>query len=341
MKKSIIFCTLILFVFGCEKDLPENPVEPDDKNIIVDAKKALTGTFIDFWYKADWEQSQWDSHFREMKQIGLNTVIIQFTSYGDNTWFKSANTFTKTKYPNALSRLLSAAVKTKTDVYIGLYFSDEYWQNQTNADWLKLHADRCIYIANEINQQFGSNSAFKGWYIPHEPEPFAYNSAELVASFKDNFVNKISDKLHSFNSKPVSIAAFWNSELTSPAQLQHFMAELSKCNLQVIMLQDGVGVKHVTLENLKQYYTSADNGLYIENKNYKGEFWTDLETFQTPQAPAGIERIKTQLSVELATPHISKAVSFQYYNDMCPTGKFGNSASKLRTDYLNFIKTLK
>lgn len=341
MKKFIYYFSISLLISlnSCSESNKEEikPKEP----LVVDSQKALTGTFIDFWGKGNWAQQEWESQFQEMKDIGMNTAIVQFVSYGDNTWFNSANTFAKTKYPNALPRLLAAANNKQMTVYIGLYFNDEYWENQTNVEWLNLHADRCILIATELNAQFGKNPAFKGWYIPHEPEPYAYNSKELVASFSDNFINKISDKLHGFDTKPVSIAAFFNSELTLPSQLKDFMAELSKSNLQIIMLQDGVGVNHVSLDQVGLYYSEAGIGLY-ENTSYKGEFWTDLETFSiAPQGSVTIDRIKKQLQAEMAAPHITKAVSFQYYNNMCPTGPGGTAAARLRNDYLNFIKSLK
>jgi hypothetical protein len=306
-----------------------------------DSKKTLTGSFIDFLSKSDWSQLEWESQFQEMKDIGMNTAIIQFISYGNTTWFNSANDFTKIKYPNALPKLLAAANKKQMDIFMGLYFDEEYWKNQTNVDWLRLHADRCISIAEELNAQFGKNPAFKGWYIPHEPEPNAYHSKELTASLNENLINRISDKLHSFDAKPVSIAAFFNSELTSTTQLKDFMTELCKSNLQIIMLQDGIGVNHVSIEQVGLYYSEADRGLY-ENTNYKGEFWTDLETFGfAPQGPVTIDRIKKQLQSELSVSHITKAVTFQYYHDMCPTGPGGTIAAKLRNDYLDFIKSLK
>jgi len=341
MKKFIFFLTvsLLISVSACSKTKDDEFAQ--EEPLMVDSLKALTGTFIDFFDKGDWSQQEWESQFQEMKDIGMNTAIIQFISYGDYTWFNSANTFTKTKYPNALPALLAAANNKQMAIYIGLYFSDEYWENQTNVDWLRLHADKCILIATELNAQFGKNPAFKGWYIPHEPEPYAYSSKELIASFKDNFINRISDKLHSYDSKPVSIAAFFNSELTSTTQLKDFMAELCKSNLQIIMLQDGVGVNHVSLDQVGLYYSEADRGLY-ENTSYKGEFWTDLETFSfAPQGPVTIDRIKKQLQAEMPAPHITRAVSFQYYSDMCSTGPGGNAAARLRNDYLNFIKSLK
>lgn len=339
MKKFIYYCMLICLVVtvnSCSKSGNNNDT-PDD-SIVVDPKKALTGTFIDFYGKENWTQQEWDIHFQEMKDIGMNTVIVQFASYNDITFFNSANTFTGTKYPEALGLLLKAANNKAMHVYIGLYFDEEYWSNQTNVEWLQLNADRCISIAKELDAQFGNDPAFVGWYIPHEPEPYAYNSAELVAVFKDNLVNRISDKLHTLNSKPVSIAAFFNSGLTSTTQLRDFMTELCKCNLQVIMLQDGIGVNHVTLANVGKYYFEADTGLY-KNTGYTGEFWTDLETF-SEAGSVSIDRIKSQLSAELVTPHISKAVSYQYYADMCPTGPGGSDAAWLRYYYVAFIKSL-
>ena len=342
MKKYCLFIALLLplLMSGCSKDDPQ-PSTNEADYITVDAKKALTGSFVEFSGKDDWAPYQWNSLLEGMKKIGMNTVIVQFAAYNDNVWFNSDNTFTKNKSKYALARLLAAAELKHMDVYIGLYFNSEYWSKQTDVDWLKLHADRCIEIAQEINTRFGNSPAFKGWYIPHEPEPNAYNTDTKVASFRENFVNRISDKLHQLNDKPVSIAAVLNSDLSTPEQLQHFMAELSKANLQIIMLQDGVGVGHVKLDRLASYYESAAKGLYTENTAYKGAFWSDLETFSTSNTPAALDRIKQQLTTELAIEKVTKAVSFQYYNDMCPTGPFGKAAGKLRQSYYNYISTLK
>ena len=54
------------------------------------------------------------------------------------------------------------------------------------------------------------------------------------------------------------------------------MAELAKSHLQIIMLQDGVGAKHVTLDQLGTYYQSAQKGLFEETKTTKelfGQIW--------------------------------------------------------------------
>lgn len=346
MKKKILilnFMCLILFAMSCTNnvdEITEGNIEKKQAN--GSSVCAITGTFIDFWNKGYWTQQQWLNQFEEMKQIGINTVIIQAVSFDQYTWFNSNNTFATTKFNNALSRLLNAAVEKDLKVYIGLYFNSSYWQNQINVSWLHTHADRCKYIAAEIQNQFGNNPAFEGWYIPHEPEPYAYNTTALVTSFKVNFVNRISNYLNTLNNKPVAIAAFFNSALTTSNQLLYFMCELSKCNLQVIMLQDGIGVGHVSLNNLLTYYNDAVWGVFGENPNYTGEFWTDVETFTglNPSLPANINTIISQLQIELSLPQITKAVSFQYYQDMCPTGPNGSTALALRNSYLNYIEGL-
>lgn len=306
----------------------------------------LTGTFLQLFGKDDWSPSQWEQYLLELKELRIHTLIVQYTAfknaYNDITWFDSANTFTTQKSRLTLARVLEAAQRQGVEVHIGLHFDDSYWQHQTDRAWLELNAQRCIALAKELHTQFGNHPAFKGWYIPHEPEPYAYGSDEKIALFREVLVNPIADSIHQWDRKPISIAAFWNSALTSPNQLQHFMAELAKSHLQIIMLQDGVGAKHVTLDQLGTYYQSAQKGLFEENKNYKGAFWTDLETFYSPTGeypftPASFDRVKQQLTIETALPKVSKAVSFQYYDDMSTLSPHKAQAQALREAYKKWL----
>lgn len=346
MKSIILSFSVLLMLNSCtKKEKFADPVIPERSttNTVNKATRpVLSGSFVDFWGKGDWTQQQWNNQLQEMKDIGLTTVIVQFSAYDGGTgqsytWFNSTNTFTATKFTNALSRLMTGAAAKGMDVYIGLYFSETYWQHQTDVSWLNLHADRCKSLALEIKNQFGTNTAFKGWYIPHEPEPYAYNTAALVASFKTNFVNRISDYLHTLNTKPVSIAAFFNSSLSTSNNLLYFMAELGKSNLQVIMLQDGVGVNHVSLANLNQYYNDAKWGLFNQG-TFTGQFWSDVETFNANNTPASISRISPQLSTE--APYVTKLVSFQYFTDMSSAGSNGAAATQLRLDYINYMNSV-
>ena len=345
MKKILLFillCTSCLI--ACKKENNEEIVceYPQQTN-----PKALTGTFVQLFGKDNWSEAQWDEFLTEIKDLGMNTLIVQYTAFknatNNITWFNSANTFTATKSKHTLERVLASAQRKGIEVHIGLHFDDTYWQHQTDVAWLQIQANYCIAIAEEIQAQFGTHVAFKGWYIPHEPEPNAYNTDEKVRLFREHFVDRISNRLHQLNNTPVSIAAFWNSSLSTPEQLQHFMAELSKSNLQIVMLQDGVGAQHVTLNRLASYYEAAQRGLFEENENYKGVFWSDLETFASPNGeypfhPATFDRVKQQLETALSIPKVSKIVSFHYFDDMSTKSPHKAKADALREAYKDYIK---
>lgn len=345
MKKSLLFILFSIFsLVACKKENNEEIVCEYPQQT---TPKALTGTFVQLFGKDDWSEAQWDEFLTEIKDLGMNTLIVQYTAFknasNNITWFNSANTFTATKSKHTLERVLASAQRKGIEVHIGLHFDDNYWQHQTDVAWLQTQANYCITIAEEIQAQFGTHVAFKGWYIPHEPEPNAYNTNEKVRLFREQFVDRISNRLHQLNNKPVSIAAFWNSSLSTPEQLQHFMAELSKSNLQIIMLQDGVGAQHVTLERLASYYEAAQHGLFEENNNYKGVFWSDLETFASPNGeypfhPATFDRVKQQLETALSIPKVSKIVSFHYFDDMSTKSPHKAKADALREAYKNYIK---
>ena len=345
MKKNLLFILFSIFsLVACKKENNEEIVCEYPQQT---TPKALTGTFVQLFGKDDWSEAQWDEFLTEIKDLGMNTLIVQYTAFknasNNITWFNSANTFTATKSKHTLERVLASAQRKGIEVHIGLHFDDTYWQHQTDVAWLQTQANYCIAIAEEIQAQFGTHVAFKGWYIPHEPEPNAYNTDEKVRLFREQFVDRISNRLHQLNNKPVSIAAFWNSSLSTPEQLQHFMAELAKSNLQIIMLQDGVGAQHVTLNRLASYYEAAQRGLFEENKNYKGVFWSDLETFASPNGeypfhPATFDRVKQQLETALSIPKVSKIVSFHYFDDMSTKSPHKAKADALREAYKNYIK---
>ncbi len=345
MKKSLLFILFSIFsLVACKKENNEEIVCEYPQQT---TPKALTGTFVQLFGKDNWSEAQWDEFLTEIKDLGMNTLIVQYTAFknasNNITWFNSANTFTATKSKHTLERVLASAQRKGIEVHIGLHFDDTYWQHQTDVAWLQTQANYCIAIAEEIQAQFGTHIAFKGWYIPHEPEPNAYNTDEKVRLFREQFVDRISNRLHQLNNKPVSIAAFWNSSLSTPEQLQHFMAELSKSNLQIIMLQDGVGAQHVTFNRLASYYEAAQRGLFEENKNYKGVFWSDLETFASPNGqypfePATFDRVKQQLETALSIPKVSKIVSFHYFDDMSTKSPHKAKADALREAYKNYIK---
>lgn len=304
----------------------------------------LSGTFVDFWNKSTWSQTQWNDYMDEMLLVGVETVIVQFTAYNQYVWCNSSNSYSTEAYANALPRLLTAASNTGIEVYVGLYFNDEFWSNTTNTSILNTHANRSKELATEIWNQYGSYSSFAGWYISHEPAPYYYDTTLKFNIFKNNLVNAVSNHCDSISNKPVAIAAFFNESLSSSNDLLYFMNRLGGCNLDVIMLQDGTGASengttpHCAIGNVATYFNDAKWGLYGESPVFGGDFWSDTETFKPDGSPETFTKVEQKLNIVDA--YVTKIVTFQYFLDMgidSPhTGSNQIAADSLRSQYRTY-----
>ncbi len=343
-----------IIVVGCSEsnEIPDdNGLEPKPETKEIDysylpmgngtTTPYMQGTFIDFWGKVNWSPADWDLHMKQMKETGIKTLIVQFTAYGDNVFFSSKNSYSSKIYPNALPNLLDAAQKNNIGVYVGLYFNDEYWNNSTSAAILRTHADRSKDLANEIWTNYSSKLSLKGWYITHEPAPFYYQNSSELNLLKNVLVNPIADYCRKISGKPVSMSVFFNASLTQISTFKTFMSGLANCKLDLLILQDGIGVHHASLENIEEYYKVANESLYVTN-SFNGAFWADIETFiETPKGsskylPENFNIIKEKFLI--VDSYVSSIVTFQYHSDMNPTGPNGAEAQKLRDEYLNYLK---
>ncbi|VAW10568.1 hypothetical protein MNBD_BACTEROID03-1778 [hydrothermal vent metagenome] len=347
----------LLLLSGCSSSDPTPPtvepeapvVDPEPDPIELDLSYLpmgngsttpyMRGTFIDFWGKQDWSSSDWDAHMVEMKEVGIEILIVQFTAYGDNVWVNFNTNYGTNVYPDALPRLLDAAAKENIGVYVGLYFDDEYWNNATDITTLKTHAQRSKDLANEIWTMNKTKTSFKGWYITHEPAPYYYKTQGDLNVLKNNLIDPIADYCKSISGKPVGMSAFFNHNETDVPAFKTFIAGLGSSNIELLILQDGIGVYHCDLTTIESYYAAANEALY--DNGFKGAFWADLETFKNVSPtdetsnPEAIDVVTQKM--DLVKDYVSTIVTFQYYHDMSPTGPRKALAKKLRDDYLDYL----
>ena len=351
-----VFILLILFAFffqACEKENATsliNDKEVKQTSNLHRLKEAgytdpyLLGTFVDFWYKSTWTVNQWNNHMEEMQLVGVETIIVQFSAYNQTIWCDSPNNYSTDKYVNALTNLLQAAVNYGIDVYVGLYFTEDYWNNTNNSSKLSLYAQRCNDLADDIWNKYSNYASFKGWYIPFEPAPYYFNTQAKFNKFKNNLVNPVANHCKQISGKPVAIAAYFNETYTSSNDLLYFMNRLGSCNLDIIMLQDGTGASdngstpHCAMNHVSSYFNDAKWGLYGESPVFNGDFWADVETFNTQGNPETFERVKQKL--DIVSSYVTNIVTFQYFEDMgidSPhTGAAQTAADNLRNKYRTY-----
>ena len=324
---------------GCGDDPTiEKPPVVEKDTLIVKGQGSttpyFTGTFIDFWNKEIWTDNQWTAHLNEMKEIGIKTLFVQFTAYNDYLWTDSNSDYSSSIYKDVLYNLLNAANKADMNVFVGLYFNENYWNNTTNSSELNLQAQRSIDLADDIWLRLKNNKSFAGWYISQEGAPYYYGTEEKFNLLKNKLINPIATHCKMISDKPVSTTVFFNNTITTVNKFKTFMKRMATCDLDLIMIQDGIGVGHCGFDDLDKYFEVANEGLFAEG-GFKGALWADVETFTTNNTPESFDNLKEKLTI--LSPYVRNMVIFQYYNDMSPSGPGGLQAKELRDAYLNYL----
>ncbi|HEY8401589.1 MAG TPA: DUF4434 domain-containing protein [Cytophagaceae bacterium] len=235
----------------------------------------LTGSFTQLWNGAgcncgNWNLENWRNEFQKMKEVCMNTYIIQYSVYDNFAWYNADQSLNFIQYrEDALSKIFQAAEEKDMKIYLGLFF-DESWNNSskdnpsTYSNLLTKHKA----VIDDLWDKFGSKAAFAGWYIPQEINDYEWNNTtEKTLLF--NWLKEVSDYASSKdNTKEVMIAPFFN--LWKPADVvKAWYNELFQTtpNITQVFPQDGVGITlkdvryHVPLYYAKIKEAAQSNGV--------------------------------------------------------------------------------
>lgn len=145
-----------------------------ESNLIVPANKGLkiTGTFLDEISHdiphQNWGEKEWDQDFKNMKAIGIDTVIMIRSGYRKFITYPSKYLLKKGCYMpsvDTLDMFLRLAQKYGMKFYFGLYDSGRYWDTG-DLSW---EIEDNKYVIDEVWENYGKKyDSFKGWYISGE-----------------------------------------------------------------------------------------------------------------------------------------------------------------------------
>lgn len=285
-----------------------------------------TGTFTQPGSLDDYTPEMWDREFASMKELGISLWIYQWVGDSKNKttiYPTKLSGYIQTSSYDQVEVALSLAQKYGRKVFLGLVFNDDWWQKEgADRDWLLNEAGEMNAVADELYASYFARYpvTFAGWYINWEMDNFAeYNS---LTKHKENMIEAlqmVSGHLKTLNpALPSSIAPFFNTTGGSSAQQygQFWYEVLSKTDVDILMLQDGIGVNHATLDQLPEWYQQVCAGVRAAGK----ACWSDLENFTTGADenfyPAPIERLIQQH--QIAAQYIDRIVTFSYLSYMSP-----------------------
>ena len=288
----------------------------------------ITGSFLDeISYDIphqNWGEKEWETDFRSMKAIGIDTVILircglrQSIAFPSEVLMKRVNALEP--FSDLTGMFLRLAEKYQMKFYFGTYdcgLEPEQidFQNDLETN---------MRVVEEAWKRYGHCPAFGGWYLSREVSRSRGRTAEGYAKL-GSFCKEISNGL------PVLISPFIqgvkaNADLGikagSIALEQHEkewdnIFSMISGSVDTIAFQDG----HVEIHELQDYLKI---NMKLANKHHL-HCWTNCETFDRDMPihflPIKWEKMWHKLRAAEAVG-IEKAITFEFSHFMSPNSAY-------------------
>lgn len=311
----------------------------NNKNIL-----AITGTFLDEISHdiphQNWGRKEWEKDFACMKAMGIDTVILirsgyrKFITY-PSAWLMKQGCF---RPPVDLVRMfLELAEVHGMQFYFGLYDSGKYWD--TGDMHHEIDANR--FVIDEVWQQYGHYTAFKGWYLSMEISRKTKGAIEAFDSLGKQ-CKAISGGLPTFISpwidgKKAVMAASGIIAKEDAVSLEAHEREWNEIfdgihqAVDAVAFQDG----HIDFHELEDFFTINKK---LADK-YGLSCWTNAESFDRDMPikflPVKWEKLKLKLEAAKRAGY-EKAITFEFSHFMSPQSMYP-SAGHLYNRYLESL----
>jgi len=284
-----------------------------------------------------------------------------------NSWMPAVKAWTGQDI-SPIQRVLDAGEKNGVQIWLGLYLNEDptgqtfnWWDavddNEISAKdkaAFRYHVERSVDLLKDLTAKFGNHKALGGFYYSVEIANLGFEKREnwdVLAWLLDS----VAVETHKSSNKKLAVSPFFNVALT-PAKEWGDMWNyvLSKSAIDIIMLQDGVGVEpHILTETddlISPYYKAVKDACV---KNGKA-FWANSEMFTNSSGdraelqakPSSIEKILKQMRTEAEFADTFVCFSFLSLDPFSQTTPLDadypfNERKKLYDDYKAYYYSIK
>ena len=290
----------------------------------------ITGTFLDEISHdinhQNWGELEWDSDFKSMKEVGIDTVILIRSGYKKWLTFPSRVLQTKENCykpsTDLVDLFLRLAEKYQMNFYFGLYDSGKYWVNGLCREEMQLNRE----VIQEVLEKYGNRSAFKGWYFSHEINRLdlgiVNEYAELGSFLKKNSSLPVMISPY-IDGKKAVLASNHALEKDKSITLEEHRQEWDQIlntvsgSIDIMAFQDG----HVEFDEL---YDFMKVNKELSDK-YGIQGWTNCESFDRdmPIKFLPIKWEKMRMKLEIAKRvGVDKAITFEFSHFMSPNSSY-------------------
>ena len=243
--------------------------------------------------------AEWRELFEEFREIGINTVFLQWTVVDRKPLFQTARHEIGSNTP--LASILDLAEQSGVRVWFGLAFDSSYWEEiKQSPGMLRPYLQRRLQDLAGFLDNLNATTAgapFAGWYIPDEIDDRTWLDPEKRAILKKYLAETVALLKARRPGSRVAISGFSNS-FADPDFLASFWADVIRASdIDLLLFQDGVGEGKVALENIGLYYGALDRAV----RAVGGQLGAVVELFTLTadghRLPAAIGRIREQIAI--------------------------------------------
>ncbi len=301
--------------------------------------KKITGTFIQFQsWMLGLDQQKWIEELDGMYQSKMDTIVIQWLK-SDLTRFFPVHV----KGNDPTETILNYADHHQMKVFLGLHFQKAWWTRWDDESFLTQTVKSNLSFAKLVKERYGHHPSFVGWYIPQEMSDadFDQNQIQNLRIFLKTFTSGL--KKLTTRPLPVALSTFFERKLPPKAIQDIYSQILAQSGLDILMIQDGVGV-HNWDTQIGEKITASTLAFQTAAQKHHIQTWTILENFSNSRTasdsnetrtPTHISRLKEQLEAHSSLP-VKKVITFDFFHYMSP--KRGEAQDKLFQDYLRLIQ---
>lgn len=289
----------------------------------------ITGTFLDEISHdiphQNWGEREWDADFKNMKAIGIDTVIVIRSGYRKFITYPSAYLLKKGCYKPSVDLIdlfLRLADKYNMKFYFGLYDSGHYWDTGDMSHEIRDNR----YVIDEVWKSYGHHKSFKGWYISTEISRKTKGAIETFHTIGKQ-CKDISNNLPVFISPWIDgkkavmpTEGLTKEQAVSVEEHEREWNEIFDGIHDVVdacAFQDG----HIDYDELDMFFSVNKK---LANR-YGMQCWTNAETFDRdmPIRFLPIKFDKLRLKLEAAKRcHYDKAITFEFSHFMSPQSAY-------------------
>ena len=283
-------------------------------------RPALRGSFLQPALGDRWTSQQWQKEFSYMKGVGIDQMVLQWTADSKNktTIYPSGLAgYQQNTRHDVVQRALETADKKGAQIFLGLQVNDDWWTYYAgNGPWLKNEAKVANALADDLWKRYQSHPSLAGWYLSFEVDNVDVTKQKQWDRLIE-FYKTTAGHLHQLTpGKPVIISPFFDADAGMTSAQWQAMWEyiLAGAPLDVLALQDGVGVGHAKTKQLPEWFRATSNA--IQHARPKMQFWADSETLTPDSHTMPIHQLVNDLRAE--QPYVSNYLSFSFNHYLSP-----------------------